>query len=162
MATRDSPRWGIWLVIRACRKAWLSIGRRRRYRYLIRQQSICNRKRFFYYIIFTRNNRRKGCKTAETVVAGRTARIESRGIDFRRVFRSGRMALRSICRLSIDSTFRQSSHFGATARPRQPFLDTLLRSIATAAKNMALPRVFFDMTADDKPVGRIVMEVSRN
>jgi peptidyl-prolyl isomerase F (cyclophilin D) len=72
------------------------------------------------------------------------------------------MALRSICRLSIDSTFMQSSHFGATARLRRPSFDTLLRSFATAAKNMVLPRVFFDMTADDKTVGRIVMEVSRN
>lgn len=32
--------------------------------------------------------------------------------------------------------------------------------IRKASKMSALPRVFFDMTADDQPVGRIVMEVS--
>lgn len=32
--------------------------------------------------------------------------------------------------------------------------------IREASKMASLPRVFFDMTADDQPVGRIVMEVN--
>lgn len=32
--------------------------------------------------------------------------------------------------------------------------------IRNASKMAPLPRVFFDMTADDQPVGRIVVEVS--
>lgn len=32
--------------------------------------------------------------------------------------------------------------------------------IRNLSKKMGLPRVFFDMTADGSPVGRIVMEVS--
>ena len=73
-----------------------------------------------------------------------------------------KMALASICRLSIDSTFSHLNHFGATARKCTPSFGSLVKNFAAEAKKMALPRVFFDMTADEKPVGRIVMEVSQN
>ncbi|XP_066584192.1 peptidyl-prolyl cis-trans isomerase-like [Prorops nasuta] len=69
------------------------------------------------------------------------------------------MALASICRLSIDSTFSHLSHLGATARKSPSSFASLTRAFATAPKKMSLPRVFFDMKADDKPVGRIVMEL---
>jgi peptidyl-prolyl isomerase F (cyclophilin D) len=69
------------------------------------------------------------------------------------------MALASICRLSIDSTFSNFSHLGAIAHRSRPSFVSLVKHLATAPEKMSLPRVFFDMAVENQPVGRIVMEL---
>ncbi|XP_034944337.1 peptidyl-prolyl cis-trans isomerase-like [Chelonus insularis] len=69
------------------------------------------------------------------------------------------MALASICRLSIDSTFSSFSHLGVTARRSRPSNASFVRNFAAVAEKMGLPRTFFDITVDGQKVGRIVMEL---
>lgn len=61
----------------------------------------------------------------------------------------------ALCRQtrSLSGAFNQN-HFAS----RSSFVHLCLRNLAT---KMALPRVFFDMTADGVPVGRFIVEVSR-
>lgn len=44
---------------------------------------------------------------------------------------------------------------------RSTILDTTVCLIRKFGQKMGLPRVFFDMSADGQPLGRIVIEVSR-
>ncbi|XP_074104082.1 peptidyl-prolyl cis-trans isomerase [Cotesia typhae] len=69
------------------------------------------------------------------------------------------MALASIYRLSIDSTFGSFSHLGATVRRSNPSFVQFAKSFAKEVKKMGLPRVFFDMAVDGLPAGKIVMEL---
>lgn len=65
----------------------------------------------------------------------------------------------TLCRqahtLRCLSTINQN-HFAS----QSGFVQLCLRTYAT--KKMGLPRVFFDMTADGAPVGRFIVEVSKN
>lgn len=47
------------------------------------------------------------------------------------------------------------NHFAS----QSTFVHLSLRKFAS--KKMGLPRVFFDMVADNQPVGRVIMEVSK-
>lgn len=71
------------------------------------------------------------------------------------------MALVSLCRQNLRSLstgvfIKSQNHFAS----QSTFVHLCLRNFSS--KKMGLPRVFFDMTADNQPVGRIVMEVSTN
>lgn len=64
------------------------------------------------------------------------------------------MALFSFCTRVCKYTHSASVFAGATVS------SSFGLSVRNLAKIMGLPRVFFDMTADGQPVGRIVIEVS--
>lgn len=49
---------------------------------------------------------------------------------------------------------------GACASVVAGRLTTATALVRNFANKMGLPRVYFDMTADNQPVGRIIMEVS--